>query len=332
MIITAAAATGGVFYLAAGQDYQSCPPEDSRVTRIITAVFTSQFGGVGPLSFVQAMGIDIAWDLVVGRGGQLLLFWITSCVYTAVLDQVLESKSANIAYDLYISVAISTSSLNLIGALITRLFTRAAFWPKMCFMLYSALYVTAFPTLIAAMTGYISMSVAKVETHNGTQVNLNWWNHHDLNVDGTFYSKDYIHKHCTETVLSDRYIYVLSPWIWIGTIVLHCIWSFGIYGLCVDVCRKSRLHQAGRRLGLYRGILDVAEALNDYLGPDTCVYSDTELRKAIKERSFGRGLAYRKIFRRSTMHLTISPSKTDEPSRLSLDSKALYGSAREETV
>jgi len=328
---------GGLLYIATGNQYvTSCPVTGGgSLSRIFTDIFSSPLSGVGPLSFWAAKGIDVAWDLVVGRGGQLLLFWITGCVYTAVLDQVLESKSPNVAYDLYISVAISGSSLALIGALVQRLLTTASFWAKICFMLYSALYVAAFPTLIAAMTSYIAKTVPRVETPNGTIVELrNNFGFYPTTepytlVDGTKYSKDYIIQHCDNTIHLDQYVYSIAPWIWIAVCILQLIWSFGMYGLWVDASRKSQLHRAGRRLGPYRGILDIAEAIQNDLGPDTCAYSDAELRKAIKKRSSARGLSYSQLSHQSPKHLTISPSKTDGRTSLSLNSEDLYGSTRE---
>jgi hypothetical protein len=242
-------------------------------------------------------------------------------------------ESTNVSHDLYISAAISSSSLGVIRALVQRLFTTAAFWPKMCFMLYSALYVTVYPTLIAAMTSYIAMSVPMVETHNGTLAKIGpYYTNGSALIDGTLYSKDYVFDHCTDKKQSDDYLYAIAPLIWVALCVLQGIWSFGMYGLWVDACRKSRLHQAGRRLGLYRGILDIAEALQNDLGPDTCAYSEAELEKAIKERSSGHGLSYRLIHRQSTTHVTISQSKICGDSPLILNSGDLYGSIREEVV
>jgi hypothetical protein len=202
-------------------------------------------------------------------------------------------------------------------------------------MLYSALYVAAFPTLIAAMTSYIAKTVPRVETPNGTIVELrNNFGFYPTTepytlVDGTKYSKDYIIQHCDNTIHLDQYVYSIAPWIWIAVCILQLIWSFGMYGLWVDASRKSQLHRAGRRLGPYRGILDIAEAIQNDLGPDTCAYSDAELRKAIKKRSSARGLSYSQLSHQSPKHLTISPSKTDGRTSLSLNSEDLYGSTRE---
>ena len=257
---------GGTFYINNGTNIYSTTG-DNQFSKAFTTVFATFIGG-GSLSFTKAKGIDIAWDLVIGRGGQLLLLWIAGYVYAAVLDQILESTSANVTYDLYISVAISGSALTFTGALIRRLFTTCSFWPKSCFMLYSALYLGAYPTLIAAMTSYIA-------------------------------------KNDSDT---DKYSYTIAPWIWVIVCSLQFIWSLGMYGLWVDACRKSQLFQAGRRLGLYRGILDLSEAIRNELGPDTCAYSDAELKKAIIERSSAPGLVYRQIHQQQTNSSTADKS------------------------
>ncbi|KAF7504147.1 hypothetical protein GJ744_002665 [Endocarpon pusillum] len=48
-----------------------------------------------------------------------------------------------------------------------------------------------------------------------------------------------------------------------------------------DARKHNLLLQMGRRPGIYRDILDVAEAIQDQLGPDTSGYSDKELSREI---------------------------------------------------
>lgn len=47
--------------------------------------------------FWEAKSINVVWDLCVGRGGQLTMFWIAGKVYIAVLDRVLESRLINVS-------------------------------------------------------------------------------------------------------------------------------------------------------------------------------------------------------------------------------------------
>jgi len=147
---------------------------------------------------------------------QLLLFWIAACVYTAVLDQFIESKPTNVAYNLYISVSIAGSSLSFTGALIEQFCTRGLYWAKISFMLYSALYVAALPTLIAAMTSYIAMSVPMIMMRDDSLID---WR----DVSSPVYSNNYILNCCTDGNQSDRYVYGISLWIWAICCLLQSI-------------------------------------------------------------------------------------------------------------
>ncbi|KAF8542603.1 hypothetical protein BDD12DRAFT_802777 [Trichophaea hybrida] len=312
-----------------------CPTsENSSILGIIYSeiLFYTPYG-IGPLSFGQAKIIDVAYDVIIGRGGQLLLLWIASFVYTAVLNQMLESTK--ISYDLYISIAISGTTWNLMRGLAKRLRTTSAFWFKNLFMLYSVLYLFAFPTLIAATTSYMIMRTATLELRNHTTINFDYgmWleapamdGKQFLEYNGEHYEQDYISHHCTISYDGNIYIYTLAPIFTLCVYLLQLVWLFGMYGLWVDACRKSQLHQAGRRLGIYRGILDVAEALNNDLGPNACAYSDTELIKEIERQPSTHRLSYWESSTRyqSVRHLTISPNNSNGQSRFSL-SNALYG-------
>jgi len=272
--------------------------------------------GIGPLSFGQAKIIDVAYDVIVGRGGQLLLLWIAGFVYTAVLNQMLESTK--VSYDLYISIAISRTTWDLMRALTKQLRTKMAFWCKTLFMLYSVLYLFAFPTLIAATTSYMTMRTATLELGNHTRINFDYDQWLDapqqyFENDGQNYDEAYIADHCTVSNDGNSYIYTSAPIFTWCVCLLQVIWLFGMYGLWVDAGRKSQLHQAGRHLGIYRGILDVAEALNNDLGPNACAYSDTELIKEIGKQPSKHRLSYWEFSasHQSVRHLTISPNNSN---------------------
>lgn len=314
-----------------------CPTNEDRhwLARVFSNVFASSFLGVGGLSFGAAKGIDVAFDLIVGRGGQLFLLWISGIVYMAVLNQILESKST-VSYDLYISVAISRSPFSMVQALIQRLLSTASFGGKIFFMLYSVLYLLAFPTLIATMTSYIALRDPYVVLHNGTTVFFEDFQYDSTSkvayYAGENYTLDYIIANCTEALARNEYVYTLAPRVWFFVCLFQLIWSLGMYGLWVDSFRKSQMHQAGRRLGVYRGILDVAEAFQNDLGPHACAYSNAELRNAIKQRSSPiRGLSYTETTGQSSKHLTISPNHTDGRSTLTLNTGE-YGSTSAEVV
>jgi hypothetical protein len=54
-----------------------------------------------------------------------------------------------------------------------------------------------------------------------------------------------------------------------------------MFGLYVDARKHDILWKMGRRLGLYRDILDVADGIQEELGPDTCGYSNMELSREV---------------------------------------------------
>jgi hypothetical protein len=126
----------------------------------------------GRMTFTQVKIIDIAWDLVIGRGGQLLLAWVNYKVFNEWILYHMELHLTS--YKMYTSVAFQTTTLTTLGVLAKeflafgKLNWRRFFrWLAMLSMLLSALYVLAFPTLMAAMTGYITTFEAYVADTDG---------------------------------------------------------------------------------------------------------------------------------------------------------------------
>ncbi|KAJ4351316.1 uncharacterized protein N0V89_006655 [Didymosphaeria variabile] len=120
------------------------------------------------MTFTQVKVIDITWDLLVGRGGQMLLAWVNYRVFNEWLLYHMELHRTS--YKMYTSVAFQTTTLGTLGVLAKewlafgetnwRRFFR---WLAMLCMVLGTLYVLAFPTLMAAMTGYITTYEPYVE-------------------------------------------------------------------------------------------------------------------------------------------------------------------------
>ncbi|KAL5392395.1 hypothetical protein DPSP01_000904 [Paraphaeosphaeria sporulosa] len=115
----------------------------------------------GAMSFTQVKVIDIAWDLCVGRGGQMLLAWVNYVVFNEWLVYHMEQHRTS--YKMATSVAFQTTTLGTLGVLGKewlafgeRTWGRFWRWLAVLCMLIATLYVLAFPTLMAAMTGYIT--------------------------------------------------------------------------------------------------------------------------------------------------------------------------------
>ena len=122
----------------------------------------------GSMTFTQVKVIDIAWDLLIGRGGQILLAWVNYRVFNEWLYYHMEMHKTS--YKLYTSLAFSTTSLTTLGVLGKEFLSfgkgtwkRFFRWLGILSMLLSTLYVISFPTLMAAMTGYITTSEAYIE-------------------------------------------------------------------------------------------------------------------------------------------------------------------------
>ncbi|KAG9194140.1 hypothetical protein G6011_04175 [Alternaria panax] len=122
----------------------------------------------GAMTFTQVKVIDIAWDLIIGRGGQLLLAWTNYRVFNEWL--VYHMEMHHTSYKLYAAVAFETTTMGTLGVLGKEFLAfgagtwkRLFRWLAILSMLLSTLYVIAFPTLMAAMTGYIATSQPYIE-------------------------------------------------------------------------------------------------------------------------------------------------------------------------
>jgi hypothetical protein len=124
---------------------------------------------IGDFSFATAKTIDIAWDLTVGRGGQLLLSWIAFKIFWDAITHIL--TTGGISCNTYAALAFDTDSLQTILRLLAD-FARFRF-PKTWFALYAytvmiltSTFIILFPTIASAMTSYGTISNAMVEVKN----------------------------------------------------------------------------------------------------------------------------------------------------------------------
>lgn len=116
--------------------------------------------GFGSFEFTVAKGIDVAFDLIVGRGGQLLLSLIAYPVFTDMLLYSMETRSATYAY--FSAIAFDTVSVSTMSQISKDLCRqpkgnrslRTVLIP--IGLLLASVYILAFPTLASAATGYIT--------------------------------------------------------------------------------------------------------------------------------------------------------------------------------
>ena len=130
--------------------------------------FTINMRGATHLTFTEAKAIDVLWQLFVGAGGRLWLAWVSYKVFMDSLTRLTEQ--APISYNLYASLAFSTTSLwTTCIALKGLLFSKG--WRTKVFLSWfamSTIYVLGFPTLMSATAGYVSPSTAGWNMTDGT--------------------------------------------------------------------------------------------------------------------------------------------------------------------
>jgi hypothetical protein len=125
----------------------------------------------GNMTFTQVKVIDVAWDLIIGRGGQMLMAWVNYRVFNEWVVGFMEREV--LGFKMYAAVAFETTTVGTLGVLgkeiIAKQTKRVGWlkgglrWLAVVSMFLSTLYVLSFPTLLAAMTGYIAKSEPYVE-------------------------------------------------------------------------------------------------------------------------------------------------------------------------
>ena len=117
-------------------------------------------------SYTHVKLIDIIWDIVVGRGGQVFLIYVAYRVYSASLAYVMETQA--VSFSTYGAVSFQTGSFASLGHYLSNLASGRfpATWRSLrIFLLFvlTTLYIVSFPTLFSAMTGYASVSAPSIE-------------------------------------------------------------------------------------------------------------------------------------------------------------------------
>ncbi|KAJ9654534.1 hypothetical protein H2198_006410, partial [Neophaeococcomyces mojaviensis] len=125
--------------------------------------------GYGSYSFGVAKLIDVVWDIVAGRGGQVLLAYFSYRTFTKALCRTMETASVSsqtfesltLRNDTFFGILVLIKEFMKVGG------ARARF-AMLCIIL-CALFILSVPTWLSAMTGYTADIVGFV---NGTTGNL----------------------------------------------------------------------------------------------------------------------------------------------------------------
>jgi hypothetical protein len=132
-------------------------------------IFTISIG-FGPHSYTYVKIIDAIWDVVIGRGGQLILVWLAYRTFHKSLMYIMQTQP--VPYSLYGAIAFDAGSLRSIIQFVKILSSSEAkrSWRVTRIYITIALctfYIAAMPTLYPAMTGYAAISAPSIEVVNG---------------------------------------------------------------------------------------------------------------------------------------------------------------------
>ncbi|MCJ1446152.1 MAG: hypothetical protein MMC23_006657 [Stictis urceolatum] len=118
------------------------------------------------LSFTDAKIIDVAFDLVVGRGGQLCLGWMAYRVYADVLTRIAEKE--HIRYNVFAAIALHPNDITTLATALISAPSAKTIWTKSA-LVWTALtmsYVMARPTAISAATSLVGVTRTGIQLSN----------------------------------------------------------------------------------------------------------------------------------------------------------------------
>ncbi len=123
--------------------------------------------GFGHFSFADAKLIDFWWDLLVGRGGQLVMGFIGYKVFTKSLIRHMEVYV--VPTETFEAITIQDQSINGLLKLLKGLTANRGSRSMILMIWYvvGAAYVVVFPSFISAMSGYAANVEAYIEVDSG---------------------------------------------------------------------------------------------------------------------------------------------------------------------
>ena len=133
-------------------------------------IFTITIAVGGEHSYTYVKVIDVLWDVLLGRGGQLLLVWIAYRTFHKSIMYIMQTTP--VPFCTYGVVAFNAGGLHSIMRYISALGSSQTRKSGKAVRIYimmalCTLYVVAMPTLFSAMTGYAVISSPSVELVNG---------------------------------------------------------------------------------------------------------------------------------------------------------------------
>ena len=235
---------------------------------------------VGNFTLGQAKAIDLAWNIVIGRGLQFLMSWFSYGIVMQGLTRITENTPMRL--DLFISLVYNTSDFSTLGPVCKALFVELKGWRSkfaMAWLIYSIILLLVMPSLVDASTGYANAS------------GLIWYDGKSIN--GTYYApyerlpQEYRDSDKAHKCIPDpSYRWGITiPWFLI-IYPFYSIWVFGMYVMWMDAQHNSKMTRNGLRVGEWKALVDLTALLGPELGPHTSQYSDKELEKVLGNKYF----------------------------------------------
>jgi hypothetical protein len=127
--------------------------------------------GFGEFSFTLAKSIDILWDLVIGRGSQVLAGVLIYFIFRGPVVQMMERST--VPYEKVLKMEYHPTGLSAFFTYCKDVHRRGRSkwqWFTVFMMALSAAYVLIMPTLVSAMTGYQPLDKPLLQTSPTTYV------------------------------------------------------------------------------------------------------------------------------------------------------------------
>ena len=103
-----------------------------------------------------------------------------------------------------------------------------------------------------------------------------------INISKNFYLADFNNFECS--IETNIYHWGFSNGWLVIVLAVNGAWLIGLWIVWVDADHNSEFCRKGRRMGIYRSIVDISEAIREDLRPNLCAYSEKELTAAIKRQ------------------------------------------------
>lgn len=241
-------------------------------------------GVYGNFTLGEARAVDMAWNLVIGRGGQAVVGLVAYGVYTDALMRIIEITP--VSFEMYAAMAIHPNQVWSLLPISKSVWNLRGIRPTliMIWIVLSCIYLIALPTLADAMTGYLQRQETFIEFANETTVPYYYSFPNGSTVETLNYLSPGNESYSTICVPTFGY-----QWGFASYWVLVCLWSFGgwmvgTYGIWLDAQHNSRLRRDGRGMGTFLAAVELSDAIKEQCGPNVTTYSNSNLRRALRKR------------------------------------------------